>query len=268
MLKFLSIGLCGVMLAMCAASAGAAVTTEIIIILDSSGSVQTSSNPPYANWYAELNFARDLVADQRWDGSSVAFGMINYSGAAGATYQEDIDAGRLVSVFDLLEYGIDGNDIVAVTNRVEALDQSDFLGGRSHLDHAFRMASNLFASSGRTGVNRYIVAFCDNGPYLTDYKPADDTGYVSDVLAGLRNDGVGISIISMTTTSETFEKFIVPVAESPQYAFNLGSYADDLDYETLGDLLLLSGIPEPATLSLLAVGGLAVLRRRLVKTTC
>ena len=254
MLKFLSIGLCGVMLAMCAGSAGAAVTTEIVIVLDSSGSVYDSL---YANWTAELDFARDLIDDHYRPDGSVAFGLINYSGDGQADYQGDIDAGRLKTEFGLLDYTSKADYL----NYVGSMGESDFFRGFSHLDHALQMAANLFDASGRTGVDRYIVLFCDNGPYPMPndppYQSADSMGYVSDTLLGLRAGGVGISIISMTTDSDTFDDYILPVAESSQYAINLTSYAEALDYETQADSLLLP-IPEPATMSLMALGGLAV----------
>ena len=184
---------------------------EIIFIIDSSGSV---ADPEFDNWGLELGAVKEIV-NRSLPVNRSRVGLINFSGCGSGTQwnlETCRDNGLLKKEFGLNSFGTPFNDLNAVYNRVDQMDETDFNGGYTWTEEALYIALTEFKynSTNITNTQKYIILMTDGEPYPYDegHEPCKaSTGYVSTTTQELRDLNVTILAAGIDVSQSTIDDF-------------------------------------------------------------
>eukprot|EP01083_Nonionella_stella_P023078 63800_1 len=189
---------------------------DLIIILDSSGSVlnRNQGEDPMRHWYTEINFAKAIVNKSLPTDSRV--GAINFSGCE-SMYNNitcRYDEGQLVRLWGLLDHGTP-NDLQAVLNRTEQIDEDDFLGGKTWTNEALGIALEEFKANSTEGRQRMILMLTDGHDidpraehdHDPCYREWNGVIHTSATLLALRELNVTIITIAIGLSQNFIETF-------------------------------------------------------------
>jgi len=201
---------------------------DVVISMDSSGSIRGPQGTPeeYELWYQEIATAKNIIEshDIAEDKSKVA--IINTSGSSSAyTHEECADPNNQQYRLKV-EHAMSG-DSASVNAHINGMDDSNFLNGYSWWASTFQLANEQFELHGRDNAHKFFVFMAEGLATVTstaDHKVCDETGYVSNHLQTMRNEGVQVIVIAMAATQQSLDG-IACIPSDPSHLFTMDSFS-------------------------------------------
>lgn len=209
---------------------------NVVVALDSSGSLYSEYQQTYQGWEFEIDRAKELV-----DLHDVGFGktnvaITNSSGCpTNTTYVDCVDnVGRFkteqtlssdpVVISELLTYdSIDENT---------GLGPAEFLRGTSWTDWTLYYAKEQLAGSNQIDPRQVIILFSDKEPYPESHKLCDEEGYKSDSLQAVQDAGIDLFIIKLQDDEQS-DACAVPVGDHANVRGDFTGWSDFLAHYEL-----------------------------------
>lgn len=208
-------------------------------------------------------------------GNNVLIGALGHDTAvndSGAVYLFDGSTGQLLRTF--LNPNPDWSDRFGCS--VAAVGKNVLIGANYDDPYGIDSAGAAYLFDGSTGA--LLHTFTSPTPHVGDFFGACVGGVGGNVLIGadlVDIDGIkdtGAAYLYDGTTGELLATFVSPTLQQGS-GFGrcvagignnvlIGAMYDQHGAPSAGAVYMFEGIPEPATLSLLALGGLALVRRR------